>query len=105
MGPGPSLVFSVFGATTMGAATWAKQKFHPQPFNLSIKDFVDSVKNRKKFALNEENGHRSCTLINLGLIAMRVHRNLKFDPINQVIVGDDEANRLMDQPMRAPYIL
>jgi predicted dehydrogenase len=68
-------------------------------------DFVDSVKNRKKFALNEENGHRSCTLINLGLIAMRVHRNLKFDPINQVIVGDDEANRLMDQPMRAPYIL
>ena len=68
-------------------------------------DFVDSVKNRKKFALNEENGYRSCTLINLGLIAMRVHRNLKFDPINQVIVGDDEANRLMDQPMRAPYIL
>jgi hypothetical protein len=34
-----------------------------------------------------------------------VHRNLKFDHINQVIVGDDEANRLMDQPMRAPYIL
>jgi myo-inositol 2-dehydrogenase/D-chiro-inositol 1-dehydrogenase len=68
-------------------------------------DFVDAVKNRKTFALNEVNGHKSCTLVNLGLIAMRVHRNLKFDPIKQEIVGDEEAKQLMDQPMRAPYIL
>jgi predicted dehydrogenase len=68
-------------------------------------DFVDAVKNRKTFALNEANGFRSCTLVNLGLIAMRVHRNLKFDPIKQEIVGDEEAKQLMDQPMRAPYIL
>ena len=68
-------------------------------------DFVDAVKNRKTFALNEANGHKSCTLVNLGLIAMRVHRNLKFDPIKQEIVGDEEARQLMDQPMRAPYIL
>ncbi len=68
-------------------------------------DFVDAVKNRKTFALNEANGYKSCTLVNLGLIAMRVHRNLKFDPIKQEIVGDEEAKQLMDQPMRAPYIL
>ena len=68
-------------------------------------DFVDAVKNRKTFALNESNGHKSCTLVNLGLIAMRVHRNLKFDPIKQEIIGDEEANKLMDQPMRSPYIL
>jgi predicted dehydrogenase len=68
-------------------------------------DFVDAVKNRKTFALNEANGYRSCTLVNLGLIAMRVHRNLKFDPIKQEIVGDEEAKQLMDQPMRSPYIL
>ena len=68
-------------------------------------DFVDAVKNRKTFALNEANGHKSCTLVNLGLIAMRVHRNLKFDPIKQEIVGDEEAKQLMDQPMRVPYIL
>lgn len=68
-------------------------------------DFVDAVKNRKTFALNEANGYRSCTLVNLGLIAMRVHRNLNFDPIKQEIVGDEEAKQLMDQPMRAPYIL
>lgn len=66
-------------------------------------DFVDAVKNRKTFALNEQNGHRSCTLVNLGLIAMRVNRNLKFDSVKQEFVGDEEANRYINQPMRAPY--
>jgi hypothetical protein len=68
-------------------------------------DFVDSVKNRKTFALNDQNGHKSCTVVNLGLIAMRLGRNLKFDPQTQLFVGDEEANRLIDQPMRAPYTL
>ncbi|MFM6947373.1 MAG: Gfo/Idh/MocA family oxidoreductase [Aquirufa sp.] len=68
-------------------------------------DFVDSVKNRKTFALNDQNGHKSCTVVNLGLIAMRLGRNLKFDPQTQQFVGDEEANRLIDQPMRAPYTM
>jgi hypothetical protein len=76
----------------------------PEPPAQQI-DFVDSVKNRTPFALNEENGHRSCTLINMGLIAMRLHRNLKFDPIKQEFIGDPEANSLINQPMRSPYIL
>jgi hypothetical protein len=41
----------------------------------------------------------------MGLIAMRLHRNLKFDPIKQEFIGDPEANNLINQPMRAPYIL
>ena len=34
-----------------------------------VTDFVTAVKTRQKFALNEINGHRSCTLINLAKIA------------------------------------
>jgi len=68
-------------------------------------DFVDAVKNRKTFALNEQNGHRSCTIVNLGLIAMRVNRNLKFDPVKQEFIDDEEANRYINQPMRAPYAI
>ena len=33
-------------------------------------DFIEAVKTRRPFALNEENGHRSCNLINLGKIAL-----------------------------------
>ena len=70
-----------------------------------VTDFVDAVKNRKKFALNEENGHRSCTLVNLGLAALRLGRNLKYDPDKQMFVDDEGANRLIDQPMRGPWTI
>lgn len=68
-----------------------------------IKDFSESVRTRNKFALNESNGHRSCTLINLGKIAVRLGRNLKFDPVAMRFIDDDGANRLIDQPMRGQW--
>ncbi|MCC5936991.1 MAG: Gfo/Idh/MocA family oxidoreductase [Lunatimonas sp.] len=68
-----------------------------------VTDFVEAVKTRKKFALNEENGHRSCTMVNMGLVALRLGRNLQFDPVKQEFVNDEAANRLINQPMRAPY--
>lgn len=68
-------------------------------------DFIEAVKTRRKFALNEENGHRSCNLINLGKIALRLGRRLWFDPGKQKFIADKEANRLIDQPMRAPWHL
>jgi len=74
----------------------------PQPQN---SDFHRAVHQRKKFTLNEENGHRSTTLINLGKIAWRLGRKLYFDPDKQVFINDDAANRLINQPMRSPWIL
>ena len=68
-------------------------------------DFIQSVRTREKFALNEVNGFRSCTLVNMGITALRLNRNLRFDPDKLEFIGDDAANRLMNQPMRAPWIL
>jgi len=72
----------------------------PEP---QITDFAESVRTRQKFALNEANGHRSCTLVNLGLAAVRLGRNLRFDPVAQRFIDDEGANRLIDQPMRGPW--
>jgi hypothetical protein len=72
----------------------------PEP---QITTFSESVLTRKKFALNEENGHRSCTIVNLGVIALRLGRNLKYDPVRQHFIDDDGANRLINQPMRGPW--
>jgi predicted dehydrogenase len=74
----------------------------PEP---QVTDFVDAVKNRKKFALNEENGHRSCTIVNMGLAALRLGRSLKFDPEKQEFIDDEGANRLINQPMRGPWTI
>ncbi len=74
----------------------------PEP---QMTDFHQAVRTRTKFALNEENAHRSCTLVNLAKIAVRLGRPLRFDPDRQMFVGDPEANRLIHQPMRAPWHL
>lgn len=69
-------------------------------------DFIDCIHTRKKFALNEENGHRSCTLVNMGAVALRLNRSvLNFDPKTQLFVNDDAANALVDQPMRGQWHL
>lgn len=65
--------------------------------------FSESVKTRKKFALNEENGHRSATIVNMGVIALRLGRTLEFDPVKQEFIDDEEANALIDQPMRGAW--
>jgi len=72
----------------------------PEP---QFTDFAEAVRTRTRFALNEENAHRSCTVVNLAKIAVRLGRPLRFDPDAQRFVGDDEANRLIDEPMRAPW--
>ena len=65
--------------------------------------FTESVRTRRPFALNEMNGHRSCTIINMGVVALRLGRNLQFDPVKQVFIDDDGANALIDQPMRGEW--
>ena len=70
-----------------------------------VTDFHEAVRTRATFALNESNGHRSCTIVNLGVIALRLRRDLHFDPEKERFVGDEEANRLLDPPMRAPWHL
>ncbi len=66
-------------------------------------DFCECVRTRRTFALNETRAYRSCTLVNLAKIAVRLGRDLKFDPDKQVFVDDPGANRLIDQPMRSPW--
>jgi hypothetical protein len=38
-------------------------------------------------------------------MAIRLGRKLRWDPAREAFVGDDEANRLLDRPMRAPWTL
>lgn len=72
----------------------------PEP-QMSV--FSESVKSRKKFGLNELNGHRSATIVNIGKIALQLGRSLDFDPVKQEFINDEAANRLINQPMRGPW--
>jgi len=68
-------------------------------------DFAEAIKTRKQPGGNPEAAHRAATILHLANIAIRVGRKIKFDPVKEEIVGDEEANRLINPPMRAPWHL
>jgi hypothetical protein len=39
----------------------------------------------------------------MGKIALQLGRSLRFDPVEQLFINDEEANRLINPPMRAPW--
>jgi predicted dehydrogenase len=69
----------------------------------ALVNFETAVKTRKQPGGNARVSHRSATLLNLSNIAIRLGRKLKYDPVRQEFAGDEQANRLVDQPMRAPW--
>lgn len=75
---------------------------YPEPKEQNT-NFLESIRTRQKFALNEINGHHSCTVVNMGLVALQLNRTLHFDPVKQEFINDPEANRLVYQTMRAPW--
>ncbi|HEX5790733.1 MAG TPA: hypothetical protein VFY13_06245, partial [Luteolibacter sp.] len=78
-----------------------KLKELPDPPAQNI-DFHDCVRKRTKFALNEQNAFWSCTMVNMGVIAHRLNKSLKFD---QKTMSFDlaEANALIRPAMREPW--
>ncbi len=68
-----------------------------------VTDFMQSVRERKTFALNECNGFRSSTMFNLGIVAWRLGRSFEFDPVTLHAKNDPAAERLLYQGMREPW--
>ncbi|MEI7731974.1 MAG: Gfo/Idh/MocA family oxidoreductase [Verrucomicrobiota bacterium] len=68
-------------------------------------DFLHCVKTRQLPFRNIEVAHRTVTVCHLGNIAYWLGRPLKWDPIKEEILGDEEANRWLSRPMRAPWHL
>ena len=74
----------------------------PQPAPQQT-DFMDSVRTRKQFCLNEQNGFRSCTMFNLAIVAERLGRGFEFDPVALRAKNDPAADRFLYQSMRSPW--
>lgn len=75
------------------------------PFKTTEKrDFLDAVQTRGQTQGDAEVGHRVTSLAHLALAAIDLKRKLKWDPVREQVLGDDEANqRLKKHPWRAPW--
>jgi myo-inositol 2-dehydrogenase / D-chiro-inositol 1-dehydrogenase len=63
-------------------------------------NFFECVRSRKAPICDAEIGHRSASLCHVGVIAMRLGRELKWDPAGEIFSDDAEANRWLSRPMR-----
>ncbi|MBN1488902.1 MAG: Gfo/Idh/MocA family oxidoreductase [Phycisphaerae bacterium] len=68
-------------------------------------NWLDCMNTRERCLCDVEVGHRSATVCHLGNIAIKLGRELQWDPKAELFVNDDEANRMVSRPMRAPWHL
>jgi len=67
--------------------------------------FGEAVKTRKQPGGTAVAAHYASSVMHLANVAIRTGRTINFDPVNERAIGDEQANRLLDQPMRAPWHL
>jgi predicted dehydrogenase len=71
-----------------------------------VGNFIDCVRSRKEPICTAEVGHRSVSVCHLGNISLRLGgRKLLWDPASERFKGDNEANLMLNRPMRAPWKL
>jgi predicted dehydrogenase len=70
-----------------------------------VRNFLDCVKSRARPICDVEITHRTTTACHLGNIALLAGRKIYWDRDNERIIGDEEANRFLCKPYRAPWHL
>jgi hypothetical protein len=68
-------------------------------------NWFDCIKTRRKPSCHEELGHRTASLGHLIIIAHKLERSLKWNPIKEEFIGDEAANRLLFRAMRSPWYI
>ena len=66
-------------------------------------NWLDCIRSRKQTICPVEAGHRATSTCLLSHIAMKLRRRLEWDPETERFKHDDEANRFLSRPQRAPY--
>jgi predicted dehydrogenase len=69
-----------------------------------MKDFLRCIETRERPISDIEQGHISSSSCILANVAMQLGRTLNWDPKTHTVVGDDEANRLLQRPYRKPWV-
>jgi predicted dehydrogenase len=91
--------------------TWLTDQAEPGPHGKASGDhyanFVDCVRSRRAEDIHSpiEEAHISTTLVHLVNASYRLGRTLRFDPRQEQVIGDDEANRLLRGTYRPPYVV
>lgn len=70
-----------------------------------MQEFIDSIRSGAPTTAPAEVGHRSCTACLLGAIVMELGRKVAWDPDNERVLDDPEAQAMLSRTMREPWKL
>jgi len=70
-----------------------------------IRNFLDCIKTRKPTNCDMETGHRSTTFALLANIALATKSRIEWDPKNEQIINNKQANDLLHYEYRKPWKL
>ena len=79
---------------------WAAADFNPGSIKVAASDdhmgnFLQCVRSRQATIATAETGHRSITPGHLGYVSHALGRSLQWDALNERVVNDEAANRLL----------
>lgn len=68
------------------------------------RNFLDCVKSRGQTAANSKVMRHSHIACHAAAFSWILNRKLKFDPVKEEFIGDDEANSIRTRPARTPWV-
>lgn len=68
-----------------------------------VSNFFEAVVSRKEPVSDVFSHHRALSTCHLAGIAARLGRKLKWDPVNEKVIGDPQAEQLVNRPKRKGY--
>ena len=69
-----------------------------------MKNFLECIESRQRPVADIEQGYMSASSCILANISQKLGRSLTWDHAKGVVVNDEEANRLLRRPYRAPWV-
>ena len=70
-----------------------------------LQNWLECIRTRQQPVAGVEGAHRSVSVCHLANITRWVGRRLKWDPVQERFIGDDEANQFADRARRKGYEL
>jgi predicted dehydrogenase len=98
--------WTFYPTNSQAAVQHADPQLH-DPDSQNIKelfaDFLSAIKSGKRPVSDIEVAHRSTNMSLLGMLSLKLGRSLTWNGNEEVVVGDDEANRLLARDYRKPW--
>jgi hypothetical protein len=73
------------------------------PATFHVREFINCVKTRSQPKVNAQVAAQSHIACHAANIAIFLGRKLRYDPVKNEFLGDDEANRLRGEAIREPW--